>query len=79
MIERSVIVSETDALTVDEGRFVSKPATAQPMTGPLAEQLTIRDRTTSESTPAATRGRVSGPTGAARQAADSIVHVGITD
>src|SRR2546425_160057 len=65
VIERSIIVSETDVLTVDERWLLSKPAAAKPTGRPLAEQLTIQERTTIESALAETRGIVSGPTGAA--------------
>jgi formate hydrogenlyase transcriptional activator len=63
VIERSIIVSETDTLTVDERWFLSKPGK---QTGrSLAEQLANQERTTIESALAETRGRISGPTGAA--------------
>jgi formate hydrogenlyase transcriptional activator len=65
VIERSVIVSETDTLTVDEGWFLSTPVAVKETGRPLAEQLTIQERTTIESALAETRGRVSGPAGAA--------------
>ena len=65
VIERSIIVSDTDTLTVDELWFLSKPAATKLTGRPLAEQLTIQERTTIESALAETRGRVSGPTGAA--------------
>ena len=65
VIERSIIVSETDALTVDELWLLTKPVAAKQTGRPLAEQLTIQERTTIESALAETRGKVSGPTGAA--------------
>jgi transcriptional regulator with GAF, ATPase, and Fis domain len=65
VIERSIIVSETDTLTVDERWFLSKPAAANRTRRSLAEQLTNQERTTIETALAETRGRVSGPTGAA--------------
>jgi PAS domain S-box-containing protein len=65
VIERSIIVSESDTLTVDELWFLSKPVATTQVSRPLAEQLTIQERTTIESALAETRGRVSGPTGAA--------------
>jgi len=65
VIERSIIVSETDTLTVDELWLLTKPVPAKQTGRPLAEQLTIQERTTIESALAETRGRVSGPTGAA--------------
>jgi len=65
VIERSIIVSETDTLTVDELWFLSGSAAAKQVGRPLAEQLTIQERTTIESALAETRGKVSGPTGAA--------------
>jgi formate hydrogenlyase transcriptional activator len=65
VIERSIIVSETDTLTVDELWFLSGSAAAKRVGRPLAEQLTIQERTTIESALAETRGKVSGRTGAA--------------
>ncbi len=65
VIERSIIVSETDALTVDELWLLTKPVAAKQTGRPLAEQLTIQERTTIEWALAETRGIVSGPTGAA--------------
>jgi len=65
VIERSIIVSETDTLTVDELWLLTKPVAAKQTGRPLAEQLTIQEKTTIESALAETRGKVSGPTGAA--------------
>ncbi len=65
VIERSIIVSETDTLTVDELWLLTKPVAAKQTGRPLAEQLTIQEKTTIESALAETRGKVSGPAGAA--------------
>jgi formate hydrogenlyase transcriptional activator len=61
LVERSVILSRDGTLTLERGA----PATSA--TGPLAEDLRARERGAIEEALRATRGRVSGPNGAAKR------------
>jgi transcriptional regulator with GAF, ATPase, and Fis domain len=65
VIERSVIVSDGDTLTVDERWFHSSPPSGHDAAPALSDQLTSQERATIEAALAETRGKVSGPTGAA--------------
>ena len=65
MIERAVIVSGTGTLTIDDSWLV-KRRVAQPVaTTPLEHELMTHERTRIEAALAESRGRVSGPDGAA--------------
>src|SRR5260370_42319945 len=44
VIERSIIVSESDTLTVDKRWFLSKPVAAKHSDRPLTEQLTHQEK-----------------------------------
>ncbi len=65
VIERSLIVCETETFTVDESWLACKP----PEEGgePLSKRLTADERTIIETALAETKGRISGPSGAARR------------
>ena len=65
VIERAVIVSEGDALWIDESLLSTEPARVQPATGTLAKVSPDQEKAMIEATLAETRGRVSGPAGAA--------------
>jgi PAS domain S-box-containing protein len=65
VIERSVIVCETETLAVDERWLSRGAAMAQSPTQPLARKLGAEERQLIEAALAETRGRVSGPSGAA--------------
>jgi formate hydrogenlyase transcriptional activator len=65
VIERAVIVCETDTLIVDENWFSPESLAAKPPTGPLGDALVAREREMIEAALAATKGKVSGPSGAA--------------
>ncbi|MCW5890305.1 MAG: sigma 54-interacting transcriptional regulator [bacterium] len=67
VIERSVILCDGDLCTVDPRWLVPPPASPAPaeVPGPLFEQLASQERALIEAALAATRGRVSGPGGAA--------------
>jgi PAS domain S-box-containing protein len=65
VIERSVIVSETETLVIDENWLPRKAVETPPLSRPLSEELVTREKERIEAALAATRGRVSGPSGAA--------------
>ncbi len=65
VIERSVIVSETETLAIDESWLRRESHEAQRPVQPLAEELVARERQMIEEALASSRGRVSGPSGAA--------------
>ena len=64
VIERAVIVSGTGTLTIDDSWLV-KRRVAQPVTTPLEHELLAHERARVEAALAESRGRVSGPDGAA--------------
>jgi PAS domain S-box-containing protein len=64
VIERSVIVCETETFTVDASWLAGAPV-PPPASPPLPEQLAVQERTMIEAALAECRGRVSGPAGAA--------------
>ncbi len=65
VIERSVIVCETESVVIDEN-WLSRDLVKTPSPSrPLSEELVAREKETIEATLAETRGRVSGPAGAA--------------
>ena len=65
VIERAVIVCETDTLIVDEHWFSPESLAAKPPTLPLGNALVAREREMIEAALAETKGKVSGPSGAA--------------
>mgnify|MGYP003637907239 FL=1 len=65
VIERAVIVTETDTLTVDERWLVDQPCVRQKFGRRLDDDLTAHERTMIEAALAESRGRVAGATGAA--------------
>jgi len=67
VIERAVIVSETDTLRIDASWLPRETLAAQPPTQPLADELATREREMIETALAKSKGRVSGPSGAAAQ------------
>ena len=67
VIERAVIVSEGDVLSIDESWLSTESGTAAPTTGTLSKLLPDQEKKIIESALAETRGRVSGPSGAARK------------
>src|SRR5262249_43000389 len=67
VIERAVIVSETDTLLIDESWLPRETLAAEPATPPLANELATREREMIETALAKSKGRVSGPSGAAPQ------------
>ena len=64
VIERAVIVCETETLVIHEN-WLSLNRVKTPLSRPLSEELTARERERIEAALAETRGRVSGPLGAA--------------
>jgi PAS domain S-box-containing protein len=65
VIERSVIICETETLTVDESWFAGQTSESSSLTQPLPQKLAEDEKTTIEAALAEARGRVSGPSGAA--------------
>ena len=65
VIERSVIVCETETLAIDESWLRCESLKAQRPVQPLAEELVARERQMIEAALDASRGRVSRPSGAA--------------
>jgi formate hydrogenlyase transcriptional activator len=67
VIERAVIVSEGDVLSIDESWLPREYGTSEPATGALSKLPPDREKEIIEAVLAETRGRVSGPAGAARK------------
>ncbi|MGE5220234.1 MAG: sigma 54-interacting transcriptional regulator [Chloroflexota bacterium] len=67
VIERGVIVSEGDFLAIDESWLSTEAGAAEPATGMLSKPPPNREKEIIEAALAETRGRVSGPSGAARK------------
>ena len=65
VIERAVIVSETETLVVDENWLSVNTIKTPLLRRPLSEELVAREKERIEAALAETRGRVSGPLGAA--------------
>jgi len=65
VIERSVIVCETENFSIDESWLSRKTPPTQPACQPLSDQLVTQEKAMIEAALDATRGRVSGPSGAA--------------
>jgi PAS domain S-box-containing protein len=64
VIERSIIVCDTESFSVDESWLVRESQT-QPASQPLSEKLVTQEKKMIEAALAESRGRVSGPLGAA--------------
>jgi PAS domain S-box-containing protein len=67
VIERAVIVSEGDVLSIDESWLSTESGTAEPAMGTVSKLPRDREKNIIEATLAETQGRVSGPSGAARK------------
>ncbi len=67
VIERAVIVSESDVFWIDESWLPTESGTAEPATGTLSKLPPDREKKIIEAALAETQGRVSGPAGAARK------------
>ena len=65
IIERAVIVCGTEVLSIDERWLSGQSRAAAPAAGILSRQSPERERKMIEAALAETRGRVSGPSGAA--------------
>src|SRR5262249_4695622 len=65
VIERAVIVCETDTLVVDENWLSQQTLAKAPPLVPLGDALVAREREMIEAALADARGKVSGPSGAA--------------
>jgi len=65
VIERAVIVSDTNTLSIDERWLVRQRVGETGAKTPLDDELTAHERSRVEAALAASKGRVSGPTGAA--------------
>ena len=64
-MERSVIVCETETLSVDESWLSWEADLTQPASQPLSKRPVTEEKQLIEAALAETRGRVSGPSGAA--------------
>lgn len=65
VIERSVIICDSENLSVDESWLARRSAVADSGTQPLSEKLAVQEKEMIEAALAESRGRVSGPRGAA--------------
>jgi len=65
VIERSVIISDSEDLSMDESWLGQGPAITTSQAQPLSERLAAQEREMIEAALAETKGRVSGPSGAA--------------
>jgi DNA-binding NtrC family response regulator len=65
IIERSVIVCETEIFSVDQSWFSVRSSQAQPARGPFSKGSTAQEKASIEAALAQTGGRVSGSSGAA--------------
>jgi DNA-binding NtrC family response regulator len=65
VIERSVIVCETETFSVDASWLAGSSQQTRPTSQPLTETLVAQERAMIEAALAECRGRVSGPSGAA--------------
>jgi transcriptional regulator with GAF, ATPase, and Fis domain len=65
VIERSVIISESESLCIDESWFVGHSASSDSAIQPFSEKLVAQEREMIESALEESNGRVSGPRGAA--------------
>jgi transcriptional regulator with GAF, ATPase, and Fis domain len=67
VIERAVIVSDDDVLWIDESWLATESGTTEPATGALSKLTPDREKEIIEAALTETRGRISGPSGAARK------------
>ena len=67
VIERSVIVCETETLTVDESWISSESSQTRHLNQPLARKPLVEEKEIIESALARARGKVWGPSGAAAE------------
>jgi transcriptional regulator with GAF, ATPase, and Fis domain len=65
VIERSVIVCDTESFSVDESWLVRESSQTQPASQPLSNKLVTQEKEMIEAALAECKGRVSGPLGAA--------------
>ena len=65
VIERSVIISDSENLCIDESWFTGPSGTTDPAMQPFSEKLATQEREMIEAALAESNGRVSGPRGAA--------------
>jgi PAS domain S-box-containing protein len=65
VIERSIIVCDTEIFSVEENWLVQESGQAQPVSQPLSDMLVIQAKEMIEAALAESGGRVSGPSGAA--------------
>ena len=65
VVERSVIVCDTESFSVDESWLCRQPVQTESATQPLADKLVSQERQMIETALAESGGRVSGPSGAA--------------
>jgi formate hydrogenlyase transcriptional activator len=65
IIERSVVLSETETFSVDESWFSRQPSQLSSMTSQLSERIVAQEKEIIEAALAESKGRVSGPSGAA--------------
>jgi transcriptional regulator with PAS, ATPase and Fis domain len=65
VVERSVIISDSENLALDESWFSRRAPAADHATLPLSEKLAAQEREMIEAALAESKGRVSGPLGAA--------------
>jgi DNA-binding NtrC family response regulator len=65
VLERSIILCDTENFSVDENWFVRDSSQAQPVGQPLSDMLVTQTKEMIEATLAESGGRVSGPSGAA--------------
>ena len=65
VIERSVILCESETFSVDDSWLSREPLRPHPCVGSLAERLLYQEKEIIESALAESKGRVAGPTGAA--------------
>src|SRR5262245_20720896 len=65
VIERGVIVCDSESLVIDENWLSRESVKAQSLSRPLSEELMTREKERIEAALTETRGRVSGPSGAA--------------
>jgi formate hydrogenlyase transcriptional activator len=65
VIERSVILCDTESFSVDESWLVRDSCQTQPASQPLSDKLVTQEKEMIEAALAESRGRVSGPLGAA--------------
>jgi transcriptional regulator with GAF, ATPase, and Fis domain len=79
VIERSIILCETETFSVDEAWLSRETPPTGPASQPLSEQLVIHEKDMIEAALAEASGRVSGTVGGGRQARSSALDAGIED